>query len=134
MSSRQEDDRARSRARRLARSNQASSEDDRETPEHIRECLRIRRVVRKLLRRDMKRARLSLRRAAREGHISIGTLSSFVNDKRAMDPAKQPKRGVHRGTILHLRGMRWIGGLTAYALDRLLEADELGHRPRAKDR
>lgn len=100
-------------------------------PERLRECLRILRTIRKLLRRDMTRTGLSLRRAALEGHISIGTLSSFVNDGRARDPAKGPKRGVHRGTILHLRGMRWIGGLTAYALDRLLEVDEQGQKPRS---
>lgn len=72
----------------------------------------------------MKRRGLSLRRAAVEGRISIGTLSSFVDRHRIEDPKRQPKRGVHRGSILHLRGMRWIGSLTAKTLDCLLETDQ----------
>lgn len=91
-------------------------------PNHAQKCVRILRIVKALLRRDMKRHGLSLRRASAEGRISIGTLRSFVNGRRIEDPKKQPKRGVHHGTILHLRGMPWIGPLTAKPLDRLLAA------------
>lgn len=84
------------------------------------ECVRVLRVVQRLLSRDMRRQNLSLRRAARDGRISIGTLSSVLDSRRVADPAKQPKRGVHRGTLLHLRAMPWIRLLTAKTLDRLI--------------
>jgi hypothetical protein len=39
------------------------------------ECVRVLRVVQRLLSRDMRQQKLSLRRAARDGHIAIGSLS-----------------------------------------------------------
>jgi len=122
MSSHQEDESERFSVHRLSRHARGANGHDTDPPEHVRECLRILRVIRKLLRRDMERNGLSLRRAAREGRISVGTLSSFVNGSRLLDPAKLPKRPVHRGTLLHLRAMAWISQLTAKTLDRLLSA------------
>lgn len=86
------------------------------------DCVRAQRAVQRLLARDMRRQRLSLRRAAREGHIAIGTLSTLLDASRLTDPARQPKRGVHRGTLYQLRAIRWIRPLTAKTLDRLIVA------------
>ena len=135
MPSRSDDDSGPSDMRRPSRRTPKAAKRRGQVPDHVRECVRILRIIQGLLRRDMKRCGLSLRRSAVEGRISIGTLSSFVNGRRIEDPKKQPKRGVHRGTILHLRGMPWIGRLTARTFDRLLEAKALSSpKARGKDR
>jgi hypothetical protein len=66
--------------------------------------------------------KLSLRKAAREGRIAIGTLSSILDSQRVIDPARHPKRGVHRGTLFQVRALPWIGRLTARTLDRIIAA------------
>lgn len=87
-----------------------------------RNCLRAHDVVRRLLSRDMRRQRLGLRAAARAGGVAIGTLASMLDGRRLRDPDRRPKRGVHRGTLMQLRHMAWIGGLSAATLDRLIAA------------
>ena len=50
------------------------------------ECVRVLRVVQRLLSRDMRQQKLSLRKAARDGHIAIGSLSSVLDTRRVADP------------------------------------------------
>ena len=92
------------------------------SPTQTQECVRALHVVQRLLARDMRMKNLSLRKAARDGHISVGTLSSVLDGRRVADPAKHPKRGAHRGTLLHLRAIPWIGRLTSRTLDRVIVA------------
>lgn len=87
------------------------------------ENVRILHLVQRLLLRDMRRQNLSLRGAARDGGVSVGTLFFVLDEDRVRDPTKQPKRRPRRSTLLLLRAMPWIGSRTATTLDRLLGAE-----------
>lgn len=89
---------------------------------HSEECVRVLHVVQRLLARDMRQQKLGLRKAARDGQIAVGTLSFLLDINRVNDPDKRPKRGLRKGTLLHLRAMSWIRPLTARTLDCLIEA------------
>lgn len=89
-------------------------------PARLQEYVRVLCVIQRLILRNMNRLGLSLRGAARDGRIPVGTLSFLLDTSRVTDPDKQPKRRCHRGTLLHLRAMPWIRPLTARTLDRLL--------------
>lgn len=89
----------------------------------LHDHVRVLCIVQRLILRDMDRLGLSLRGAARDGRIPVGTLSFLLDRSRVTDPDKQPKRRCHRGTLLHLRAMPWIRPLTERTLDRLIAAD-----------
>lgn len=121
----------RSLARHVARVMASSTDTDvtqpaalraraREQPEEYN-CLRVLSVVQRLLARELRQQKLSKRRAAREGHIAIGTLVYFLDRSRIEDPNRRPKRRLRRSTVLQLRDIFWIRGLLAGVLDRLLE-------------
>lgn len=88
----------------------------------LQDCLRAHHIIQRLLSRDMRRQKLSLRQAARQGRIALGTLSFILDRSRVHDPDKRPKRGLRRGTLLVLREMPWVGGLSATTLERLIVA------------
>ena len=87
-----------------------------------KEPFRVRslRVVQKLLKRDMQYHRLGLREGAREGMISVGTLSFVLDEERVSILEKQPKRGFRIGTLLQLRSIAWTRRRTRRVLDQLL--------------
>lgn len=86
------------------------------------DSVRILRLVQRLLLRDMRRQKLSLRRAARDGGVSVGTLFFVLDGDRVNDPGKHPKRRLRRSTLLLLRNMPWIQKLTAATLDQILSS------------
>lgn len=79
------------------------------------------RLLQLLLRRDMERNGLSLRRAAREGNMALGTLANLLDRQRVTVLAKQPKRPIRRPTLLHVRSFKWIGERTGKVLDLMLD-------------
>jgi hypothetical protein len=85
-------------------------------------------LIQHLLRRDMARQHLSLRKAAKTGPISVGSLSALLDPDRITDGNKQPKRPMRLPTLLHIRNLSWASPRTHRVIEGLLAADRPGKR------
>lgn len=87
-------------------------------PSEVKEA----RILQRLLRRDMERQGLSIRAAAKEGPIALGTLCRHLDERRVTERAKQPKRHLRRATLLELRNLSWAGPRTKRLIEARLNA------------
>lgn len=92
-------------------------------PRHVKEL----RLLQRLLRCDMKRQGLSLRAAAKQGPIALGTLCHLLDERRVTDAKKHPKRPAHRATFLELRSLSWAGRRTIRVIDRRVHCATAAH-------
>lgn len=86
------------------------------------------RVLQRLLRRDMAREGLSLRGAAKQGPIALGTLCHYLDERRVTESALQPKRLPRRATLLELQSLSWAGSRTKRFIASRLRAGTAARR------
>lgn len=101
-----------------ASSSQATGASVSPAPARLPRLVRELRLVQKLLRCDMERQGLSLRAAAKQGPIALGTLCHLLDERRVTDATKHPKRPTHRATLFELRSLSWAGRRTIRLINR----------------